>query len=135
VLTEYVDAHTARGVCRCGKCFDRGGSPDPTGHVADLVFFPVAATNSPTVEEFVTLTKEHVSEFFPVDPLDGDEHNYMEIGGWIGSQEMALRYMGLGALLGVFTLMTPKTLIPAIIDAMAIELAEMGMVSAIHAKK
>lgn len=108
-LAEYVINHTDRGECQCGECIDKGNRPDPTGHTADLIFFKVAATNNPSAEEFIQKTKSHQGTFCEVDPFDGAEHGYMELGGWIGDQGLAMQYMGLGALLGVFDLITPKT--------------------------
>jgi hypothetical protein len=129
MLIDYICTHTGRGECRCGECFDRGTSPDPTGHVADLVFFSVSAEGSPTAPEFIGLTKAHVGVHCRLDPLDGKEHNYVQLGGWLGDQQSALRYMGLGALLGVFDLLTPKNLIPGMDAAMTMELAGRGMVA------
>ena len=111
-LAEYVLNHSRRGECRCGSCSDVGNKPDPVGHAADMIFFPVVGTNSPIVEEFVTRTKAHVGEFCEVNPLDGQEHSYLELGGWLGDQGLALQYMGLGTVLGVFDLLTPRTLFP-----------------------
>ena len=56
------------------------------------------------------LTQKHRGEFGDCDPMDGGEHNYMELGGWIGDQGIAMQYMGLGVLLGVFNLLSPAML-------------------------
>jgi hypothetical protein len=123
-----------RGECNCGKCFDRGNKPDPEGHTADVHFFKVAAANDPDPEVFKQLTREHKGAFAECDPFDGNEHNYIELGGWLGDQGMALLYMGLGSVLGLFTLLTPKSVLgDAIDDAFANQLAGIGMV-AIKAK-
>ena len=102
--------HTIRGECKCGRCFDAGNAPDPEGHTADLVFFKVAKDGEPELAEFKRLSAKE-GAFADCDPFDGKEHNFMEIGGWIGSQGLALQYMGLGALLGAFELLTPKTIL------------------------
>ena len=128
-LTDYVIDHTERGECRCGKCFDRGDNPDPTGHSVDLVFFPIAAKNSPSALTFRELVGEHKGCYGDVDPLDGEEHTYLELGGWIGDQGLAMQFMGLGTLLGVFDLMTPKNMLPGISDEQALEIAGMGLLS------
>lgn len=130
-IVQYVIDHTERGECNCGKCLDRGEKPDPTGHVADLVFFKVAATNSPTAEEFTRLAKEHAGDFCECDPFDGNEHGYMELGGWIGDQGLAMQFMGLGSLLGVFTLVSPKMF--GMPDELALQMAGGGFL-AIQAK-
>lgn len=129
-LNQYVADHTERGECRCGQCCDRGDAPDPTGHTADLIFFPVSRRLQPTREEFERLTREHCGEFGDCDPLDGREHSYLELGGWLGDQGAALRYMGLGALLGVFRLMTPRTMLGGDTDeGVAMAMAQAGLVA------
>lgn len=149
ILGEYVAQFTERGECKCGKCFDRGNRPDPkglpaaappeervsdilseTGHTADLMFFKVAKKEGVAVEEFVRLSKAHPGDFGPCDPLDGKEHGYQELGAWIGDQGLALLYMGLGHLLGVFDLLTPRTMLPKeLADEMGMQLAGQGMVT------
>jgi len=140
-LAGYVKTHTDRGECRCGKCsdheiFDYPVKPDPVGHTVDMIFFPVSAINNPTAEEFINLTKSHKGEFGEVNPLDGKEHNYMELGGWLGDQGLALMYMALGSLLGVFSLLTPKTVLPpGLPEELIMNMAGSGFVSIIKKKE
>lgn len=143
ILTEYVAAHVLRGECQCGKCADRIANPEehqPTGHTADMMFFKVAlkpdkAGKDADIETFKRLTREQRGEWGDVIVLDGQEHNYMELGGWIGDQGLAMMYMGMGALLGVFTLLTPRTLLGSVInDETAMMMAGQGMI-AVMAKK
>lgn len=131
-LADYVANHTERGECRCGKCLDRGDAPDPEGHTADMVFFRVARRGEPTREDFIRLTRGHRGAFGEYDPLDGKGHTYIELGGWMGDQGLALLYMALGALLGVFSLATPRTLFPGIGDAEAMQMAGSGLVMVLH---
>lgn len=109
-LVEYVIAHTERGECNCSQCADRGTKSDPDGHTVDLGFFKVAAKDNPDKETFLRLTEEHRGEFGDCNPLDGGEHNYMELGGWIGDQGLTMQYMGLGVSLGIFNLLSPAIL-------------------------
>ena len=113
-LQEYVMAHAERGACKCGRCADAPPNPEqhqPAGHTADMIFFEVSARNGADAETLKTLLRENKhGSFCDVDVLDGKEHNYMELGGWIGDQGMALMLMGLGAVLGVWNLLTPKTM-------------------------
>lgn len=111
VLHEFVIAHAVRGACTCGKCIDSPvtGHPEkaeeyqPKGHTADVHFFKVAMRNDPNLEEFLGLVRaEHPGW------LDGREHNYLEMGGDMGDQGIALVTMGLGSLLGAWDLLTPE---------------------------
>lgn len=131
-LIDYVSRHVERGECKCGRCSDAGNRPDPDGHTADLVFFKVAKRGEPTREEFERLTKGHRGEFCDCDPFDGNEHNYIELGGWIGDQGLAMQYMGLGSLVGAFRLMTPKTM--GFPDDLVMQMAELGLVSVLKAQ-
>lgn len=142
-LHEYVRNHTERSSCRCGscgKCIDAPPGPERTveigkmlaNHTVNMYFFDVSSRNNPTPEEFVALTQSHQGEFADVNPLDGKEHSYIELGGWIGDQGLAIQYMALGQLLGLWQTMTPA----AILDvndpeqkSLADQMAGMGMVS------
>ena len=53
----------------------------------------------------------------------------MELGGWIGDQGIAMQYMGLGVLLGVFNLLSPAMLGLTPDDPMFKQMLGMGMLS------
>lgn len=110
-MSEYAE----RGACRCGKCADAPPNPDqqqPKGHTADMMFFEVSAKNGADPEKLRELVKgNHGGVFGSVDMFDGQEHSYLEVGGWIGDQGLALMLMGLGTVLGLWKLLTPKTLL------------------------
>jgi hypothetical protein len=127
-LAEYVRSHAVRGTCNCGKCADHPGvDSQPEGHTADLVFFQVANDGgiADDLKSLVLAAQE--GEFCNVDVFDGQEHGYMELGGWIGDQGLAMMLMGLGAVLGLWTLLTPKML--GLPQDMALQMAGMGMLS------
>lgn len=128
-IQDYVQKHTARGECRCWKCADRGNKPDPSGHTIDMMFFTASATNAPTVDDFKKLTTEFVGVHCNCNPFDGREHGYLELGGWIGDQGLALLYMALGTSLGVFNLLTPKTVMPFLGADLAMKMAGAGYVT------
>jgi hypothetical protein len=130
-LSSYIEQHVMRGECKCGSCCDSGNAPDPKGHTANVGFFTVAAADSPDAGEFKRLTKAHKGSFCDLDLFDGKEHNYMEIGGWIGDQGLALMFMGLGKLLGVFQLLTPAILGIKDDDPMFMQMAQMGFCSVV----
>jgi hypothetical protein len=134
-LVDYVLEHAVRGDCQCGRCLD---APDvkqqPAGHTADLIFFKVAAKDGDADKLKKLVEDNKTGEFNNVDMFDGNEHGYMEVGGWIGSQDLALQLMGLGAVLGIWHLLTPKIVIPNCPDDKAMELAGSGMVAVIYKK-
>ena len=99
-LRDYVIKYANRGACKCGRCADAPPNPEehqPKGHTADMVFFEVSANpgaDAETLKQLVSENKE--GSFGDVDVLDGNEHSYLELGGWIGDQGLALMLMGLG---------------------------------------
>lgn len=129
-LQKFVMEHAERGTCRCGRCVDHPGKDEqPEGHTIDMVFFEVSAKNDPDAAELKRLIQANVKgDFGDLDPWDGKEHSYIEVGGWIGDQGLALMLMGLGAALGVWTLMTPKML-PGLSDNLVQQMAGQGMIT------
>lgn len=122
-LWQYVGEHTNRGECKCGRCIDGKDDPkQPFGHTADLVFFEVTKTEDADVDTFANLVEAEFPHW-----LDGNEHSYIEMGADIGDQGMALSAMGLGTLLGLWDLLSPKGI--GISDAMALQMAGMGALS------
>ena len=105
--------------------------PNENGSV-DMYFFKVNAVNQPDVQTFIRLTKEHQGEFNEVDPFDGREHNFIELGGWLGDQEKALLYMALGKILGLWNVIQPKMFVDKNKHnwkQIASQMAGMGMVA------
>jgi len=115
-LREFVLRHADRGTCRCGQCADHPGEDEqPEGHTVDMVFFEVSLKDAEEPEklreqlrELVTASK--TGEFCDLDLLNGAEYSYIQIGAWIGDQGLALMLMGIGQLLGLWQIMTPKML-------------------------
>lgn len=131
-LIDYVLAHTARGACTCGRCVKsinvgpdgqiadvtltdpavaRMQQPAPGPHTVDLVFFKVSAVGDPSPVRLRELLSAHEGHHNTMNPLDGAEHSYLEIGGWVGDQGVAMQLMGLGAILGLWDLLTPYTVL------------------------
>lgn len=138
-LAKYVLDHTLRDACRCGKCIDPG-NPDVVllPHTVDMYFFNVCAVNNPQKDEFTDLISKHQGEFCEVNLFDGNEHGYMELGGWIGDQGLAMQFMGLGELLGLWKIMHPGKILDVNNPeqkVLADRMAGMGMVSILGAKK
>lgn len=127
-LVEYVRNHAIRGTCRCGKCADNPGEDSqPAGHTADVVFFQVANDGGTAEELRALVAGVKDGEFCSVDVFDGQEHGYMELGGWIGDQGLAMMLMGLGAVLGLWRLMTPKML--GLPNDLVMQMAGSGMIT------
>jgi hypothetical protein len=117
----------------CGRCIDAPENPEqhqPEGHTADMIFFKVAAGTKADKDALRMLVEANTKGECDIDLFDGKEHNYMEIGGWIGDQGLALMLMGLGTILGLWKLMTPVTMLkfkPD--DPLTKQMAEMGFVA------
>ncbi len=134
-LQHYVANHTARSACRCGQCVTNGPGSLP-GHTFDMVFFEVSTFDGPDVAELERLVRANVKGCHcDVDLLDGKEHNFMEVGGWIGDQGLALMLMGLGHLVGLWKCLTPANMLPDIDKGMAMQLAGSGMITIMYEVK
>ena len=99
------------------------------GYPADVVFFQVNAGPEADANVLRELVREHKGEWADVDLFDGEEHSYIELGCWIGDQSAALTLMGLGALLGLWKLLTPRTVLgTGLSDDVVWQLATLGYV-------
>jgi hypothetical protein len=94
-------------------CVDRSHA-DPAA--ADVVFFKVLKKDSAEAAQLVMLIRQHSGEYGDLDLFDGEEHNYLDVGGWLGSQQDALALIGLGTSLGLWQLLSPKTVLGPDID-------------------
>jgi len=125
-LIDYVSAYAERGACTCGKCYDAPENPkekQPEGHTIDLTFFKVAAKGGDK-DEFLSLVRtEHP------DWLDGKEHSYLQVGGDMGDQGIALMTIGLGHPLGAWKALSPETMMPSLPEDIKKRMAGAGMVS------
>lgn len=112
-LGKFITDNVVRGACQCGKCIDPGQEVEHKGHTANPYFFDVslAKGSKATSEKLIKLIEARGPAFGEkIDLMDGKEHSYIEIGGWIGDQGLALTLMGLGELLDIWQLITPKTI-------------------------
>ncbi|MCC5610738.1 hypothetical protein LC612_29335 [Nostoc sp. CHAB 5834] len=117
-LIEYIEKHTS------------AFAPESEDSV-DLVFFHVQPKGG-DAETLLGLLKEHLS---PLNLADNKEHGYIEIGAALGSQELALRLMGLGTALNTWKLLSPYTVLGQnTTKEQALELAGVGMVTIIKPK-
>ncbi len=136
-LTEYILDKCIRGDCTCGKCVGiQTEKFQPGGYAADVQFFKVALKNDPTDEEkeiiknkLIELIKEHEGKFCELDLFDENEHNYLEIGRWIGDQSLALTLMGMGEILNIWKLITPNSVDSTLTEETRRMLADAGYIS------
>lgn len=77
-------------------------------------FFRVDQTEASTLtgEELADLIRAAEKGEFMDEPVDrlAQGPSYIELGGWIGSQQIALQLLGLGTILKIWQVITPKTL-------------------------
>jgi hypothetical protein len=78
---------------------------------ADVFFFEVVRSSDATGARLRTLIDAHTGVSNEVDVFDGQEHGYLELGGWLGDQGAALALIGLGSQLSLWKLLTPKTVL------------------------
>lgn len=81
---------------------------------ADMIFFGVTARNTATHEGLRAAIDGYVAEYPDLgilDLFDGKEHGYIEIGAWADDQGVALILMGLGYALGMWDLLTPRSVL------------------------
>lgn len=132
-LNQYVLDHTGRTACECGRCIVSGGFATNGTKTVKLTFFDVfqrcADGKAADRDALASLIRAYKGVFCDVNPLDGKEHNYMELGGWLGDQETALRFIGLCDLVGVGKCLSPDTIMPSMPDHLKKQMAGAGMVS------
>ncbi len=104
-LIDYIVAHTTRGECQCGQCIDKGPDRPAPEHSVDVHFFWVSAKDDPKAEELRALLEIYYPgglELIKPGP------SYIVIGVQLGDQDLALRLIGLGALVGLWKVITPR---------------------------
>ena len=110
-LVDFVRTYSERTACRCGRCLPSDLPNNLPGHTANMVFFEVSAVGNPSPDDLRKLIQDNFhGEFGDLNPLDNREHSYIEVGGWLGDQGLALQLMGLGWLLGLWQCLTPAML-------------------------
>ena len=67
----------------------------------------VSVRFGPGKARFLELVRHKVAVSPRCNPLDGREHRIDEIVRWMRNRELALRFVGLGVMLGVFELASP----------------------------
>lgn len=117
-LVEYIRKHAQIAP----RSAEAGGT--------DVYYFTVKAAPGARGDVLRELIGKHKGEFCELDLFDGVDHGYIEVGGWLGSQELALALIGLGTELELWKLLSPRTLlsrkVPAELEG---RLAGQGLIS------
>lgn len=92
-IAGYVLDHTARDEARW-----HGLPADERGP------FLVSALHSPRRDALLRLARLQCERIPGCDPFDGHEHGLDEVARWIGNRALAVRFVGLGVILGLFEL-------------------------------
>jgi hypothetical protein len=116
-LREFVINHTVKVTLGAGD--------------VDIEFFGVKVIEEPSKEELLELvTNSKEGEFgTSFDLFDGEEHSYLNLGGWIGDQGLAMQLMALGKYLAIWDLMTPTTMLPMMPLELRQKMAGSGMIT------
>ncbi len=137
-LAKYVIEHCVRGDCIYGECADTSAKKfQPDGHTVDVQFFKVVLKNSGLNDtdkeiiknDFERLIKNHKGIYRDIDIFDGNEYNFIDIGAWIGNQGVALTFMDMGELLGMWSVVTPNSVASNFSEETKSMLADAGYVS------
>lgn len=123
-LIDYITSHTERGECQCGKCCDKGPDTPAPEHSINVHFFWVSSKNNPNAEELRALLEADYPE---LERLKGGP-SYIELGGVLGDQGIALMLIGLGGILKLWPVITPEVM--GITGAEADSMAGIGFVMA-----
>jgi hypothetical protein len=138
LLANYVASHTECSECRCEACAKSGNLNWKVGalkHTADMVFFDVSIRGVPDVEKLRKLIDECKKELDIFDELERTgEISYINLGGWIGDQNTALRLMGMGWLMGLWDCMTPR-MIHGLPEELVQQMAGAGLVSIVKKRQ
>lgn len=107
---------------------------EPEDGYTDVAFMNVKAKPEANAEDLKQLLDD-VLPSLGLNLFDHNEHSYIEIGGVVGDQGLALRLMGLGAELKLWQLLTPKTMLQIDNNSeMGQKMAGMGMVTILVGK-
>jgi len=103
-VAEYVGQHTA--IC---------DAMTPVEGDVDVHFFKVRAINADRQEVLDLIADNPQGEFAHISFERASEGpSFIEWGAWIGDQGLALRLLGLGEAVGIWTVITPERIgVPA----------------------
>jgi hypothetical protein len=95
-IAGYLLDHTTRNESRWRRADDAKRGP-----------YLVSAIHGPRKDVFLRLIRLQTQSSSGCNPLDRRAHGLDEIARWIGNRALAIRFIGLGVILGAFELATP----------------------------
>jgi hypothetical protein len=136
-LAKFVVEQCIRGDCICRECIDASEKFQPNGHSVDVHFFKVVMRKSELTSadkeiiknNFIILIKNHKGIYKDIDIFNGGEYDFIEIGAWIGDQGIALTFMAMGELLGIWNVITPDRVASDLSEETKDMLAKAGFIS------
>ena len=90
----------------------------------DLTLIKIAVRNSPSKDDFEKMVIEQYPHW-----LNNEEYSYLQIGGELGDQHLALLVIGLGHLLGLWQALSPDIVTPDLSQEIKYQMAGMGLVT------
>lgn len=116
---EFIIAHTT---------IIEPGTP-AAAEATDMIYMAIGA-KGPRDEAVLQELMDAYDSEYPVNIGDHMEHSYLELGGWLGSQEYAMRLMALGNMWNMWQLLTPRTMMGKLInEEMVVALAGRGLIT------
>jgi len=105
--------------------------PAGTGNNAvNVVFFDVEVSEKANRDTLRDLVNKHQGVHNDVAMFDSNEHSYIELGGWVGDQGIALALIGMGAHFELWKLLSPYSVLgDAVTPEQALQMAGMGLMS------
>ena len=104
-LRNYIVGHT-------------GGPATDSSKTVDVGLGVVAVSADASADELRPLITANREGFngLAIDPLDGNTYDFLHLGGWLGSQELALRFMALTTAVNLTQFGLLQGLGPSIIE-------------------
>jgi hypothetical protein len=103
-LTDFIHNHIVGAI----------NEPPKNPKIIDVYFYKIGITGDPDKDEFMHLIETFEGRFIDrVNLFDGKEHDFMELGAWLGSQMTALGFMAIGAYFELWDVLTPNNMLPA----------------------
>lgn len=101
----------------------------------DMVFFKVGVASTANKEDFITALDSVPAFHGAFNWRAGGEFSYIHIGAWVGDQRTALVLMAVGVYLGMWQLLSPRTMLNFEDEKAVRDMAALGFLSILAPKK